>query len=85
MHAVRREQRLPGGVVAGDGARVGGDQRPTGRGAADGERDDRDVALGRPGQRAPHAVGVAQGLGEQPDHAGLVELERVVEVVATSR
>ena len=54
VHAVRREQRLPRRVRAGEGSGVRVDQRPPSRRGADGERDDRDVAGRGVGEHGAH-------------------------------
>ena len=54
---VRLDERLPRRVAAGQRTRVGGDQVRAGRGAADGEDDDGDVARGRPVQRRAQPPG----------------------------
>ena len=81
VHAIGGEQRLPGGVVARECARVSGDHLAAGRRAADRQRHDGDVALERPCESGPEPVGVAERLEEQADDAGLVELDCVAQVV----
>ena len=69
------------GVGAGEGARVGVDERLPALGAADGQRDDRDVARRRP-RPAPGAAGrVPQGLQHQAHDPGLGQVEGVGEIV----
>src|SRR4051812_35346176 len=50
MHTVRREERLPAGVIPGNRARVGADHFSTGWGSSNGQGDDGYVALQRPSQ-----------------------------------
>ncbi len=81
VHAVGREHRLPGRVVAGQRAGVRIDQRPARRRAPDGQGHHRDVPGGRAGQTLAQQRDVAHGLHEQPDHPGLGPVERVGQVV----
>ena len=80
-HPVGVEQRLPRTVGTGQGARVGGHHGPTGLRRADRQGDDGHVELGGAVQGGPQAVRVAQGLEDEPDHPGLLEVEGVPEVV----
>ncbi len=82
VHAVRREEGLPAGVVTGHGAGVGGHQRASGGRAADREGHHRHRPLHREGQPAAQRRRVADGLQEQPDDPGLGPLQRPLDVVA---
>ena len=66
--------------VAGQGSRVGSDHGPSGHRPADGQGDDDDVLSRGTVEGGPHRLGLPQGLEEQPDHPGLLEVEGVVEV-----
>ena len=81
VHAVRREERLPRRVRAGDGSGVRVDQRPPARRGADGERDHRDVARRGVREHGAHGARVPQRLEHQADDAGLGHRERVGEMV----
>ena len=81
VDAVRREQRLPPSVGAGERARVGLDHRAAHGRRPDRQGDHRDVPLGRLRQRRRQAGKVAHRLEDQPDDAGLGRAERVGEVV----
>ena len=60
-------------------------ERPPGRRGADGQRDDGDVGVGRPGERAPQPGRVPHGLQRTARPPGSrVGRERVVEVVGGS-
>ena len=71
-----------------DGVRVtveGGDHLARSLGPADLQRDHRDVAGGRQLERRPESFGLANRLEEQADHAGRVQAERVLHVLADRR
>jgi hypothetical protein len=65
QHPVGVEQRLPGAVLAGQGAGVGGDHGRRPAAAPDLEGHHRQVARCRPRQRGPQGGRVAGGLGGQ--------------------
>ena len=81
MHAVRREQRLPAGVRAGDGPGVRVHQRLPPQRRPDGERDHRDVARGRLGESRLECRGISHRLEDEPDHPSLGQRQGIGQVV----
>jgi hypothetical protein len=79
--AVCLRERLPRRIGAGECTRVGRHQLGASRAATDREEYDGYVATGRAVQGGPQPFGFAHGLQQQCDNPGLVELERIVEIV----
>ncbi len=79
--ARRRAERLPGGALTGQRARMRRDHRPTARRSADGQDDHRHAPLGRTQQRPTQSGDRPRRLQQQRDDRGARVVERVVDVV----